>query len=513
MVSSIICLICCLLYFPELVNSLDCSSNSQDPTYEPFPQNVTPPAFHTLMEISLSHRNSTYFVDERFDAEKERGAFTLLTNEYDWETYYDKSMNEIDHLYSRFYIDDCKSYTWTQARYDRYRCRFPPNESSLKLIGDACSATVVLDLVYRNKTKNARYLGRKTVRNIPVQGWRICKNETAMDYWFSVNGWLHTSGNTSVPVVVEARPQNAADLKGGMIHSYSFLDFFFNDPEFEVQKDVWCRGAVDPPPLPKLPRRFDVDLEHVNSDSTRIWAAREYYDLDKHLYRVDSDGHPNRTTETGPGVDIRDMTTRKSTYFNRKTGRCQERNLASVQPTVMAGRHHCRIDAPFGKVALFEDPEARPMYQGKGVARGIKCDVWRQTRVNWPGNVNKAKTIWRWYFTQKTLLENEEPQPVPVRLEIEGNITINATVDIEYEFNLNLYSFESRYPTSNAFSVSSVCPEEPTTQANSRLSSGAVAGVAIACIVLGLLIGALVVYLVYKRVALARMGPPPMKFP
>ena len=92
---------------------------------------------------------------------------------------------------------------------------------------------------------------------------------------FSVNGWLHTSGNTSVPVVVEARPQNAGDLTGGMIHSYSFLDFFFNDPEFEVQNNVWCRGAVNPPPLPKLPRRFDVDLEHVNSDdSTRIWAAR-----------------------------------------------------------------------------------------------------------------------------------------------------------------------------------------------------------------------------------------------
>lgn len=53
----------------------------------------------------------------------------------------------------------------------------------MKLIGDACNATVVLDLVYRNKTQNARYLGRKTVRNIPVQGWRICKNETAMDYW------------------------------------------------------------------------------------------------------------------------------------------------------------------------------------------------------------------------------------------------------------------------------------------------------------------------------------------
>lgn len=91
---------------------------------------------------------------------------------------------------------------------------------------------------------------------------------------FSVNGWSHTSGNTPAPVVVEARPQSAADLTGGIVHSYSFLDFFFIDPEFQPQREIWCRGAVNPPPLPKLPRRFDVNLEYVTSDSTRMWGKR-----------------------------------------------------------------------------------------------------------------------------------------------------------------------------------------------------------------------------------------------
>lgn len=91
---------------------------------------------------------------------------------------------------------------------------------------------------------------------------------------FSVNGWKHTSGNTPVPVVVEARPQSAADLTGGIIHSYSFLDFYFIDPDFKPQREIWCRGAVNPPPLPKLPRRFDVNLEYLNSNSTRIWGTR-----------------------------------------------------------------------------------------------------------------------------------------------------------------------------------------------------------------------------------------------
>ncbi len=83
----------------------------------------------------------------------------------------------------------------------------------------------------------------------------------------------------------------------------------------------------------------------------------------------------------------------------------------------MAGRYHYRIDTPFGKMALFEDQTAKPVYQGKSTARGIKCDVWRQTRVNWPAGDVTAKTIWRWYFTQKTLLENEEPQPVSYKFQ------------------------------------------------------------------------------------------------
>ena len=115
-------LICCLFFFLEFVSSLECSNNSQEADYEPFPRNVTPTEFHTRMEITLSHRNATYFVSEQYDAAKERGAFTLLAEEYDWETYYDKSENEIANLYLpisqdeeeklNLYINACKSFAW-----------------------------------------------------------------------------------------------------------------------------------------------------------------------------------------------------------------------------------------------------------------------------------------------------------------------------------------------------------------------------------------------------------------
>ena len=96
----------------ELGKALHCSSNSQDGNYEPFPRDVSvsPPEFHTRIEISLSHRNETYFVDERFDAKKQRGAFTLIAYQYDWETYWNKLENEIDNLYTL--DDDCLSYNW-----------------------------------------------------------------------------------------------------------------------------------------------------------------------------------------------------------------------------------------------------------------------------------------------------------------------------------------------------------------------------------------------------------------
>ena len=95
-----------------------------------------------------------------------------------------------------------------------------------------------------------------------------------ISFRFSVKGWSHTSGNASVPVLVEARPQSAVNLSGGIIHSYSFIDFFFDEPEFQAQREIWCRGAIRPPPLPKLPSRFDVNLERVTSESTRVWSVQ-----------------------------------------------------------------------------------------------------------------------------------------------------------------------------------------------------------------------------------------------
>ena len=102
---------------------------------------------------------------------------------------------------------------------------------------------------------------------------------------------------------------------------------------------------------------------------------------------------------------------------------------------------------------------------------------------------------------------------MPVKLEILGNITINATAHVEVETDINFYSFESRYPAVRAFDVSSLCQKEPSAAPEmSGLSSGAVAGLSIACILLGLLLGAVIVYFVFKKVVLARMGPMPKQF-
>ena len=102
---------------------------------------------------------------------------------------------------------------------------------------------------------------------------------------------------------------------------------------------------------------------------------------------------------------------------------------------------------------------------------------------------------------------------MPVKLEIRGNITINATAHVEMETDINFYSFESRYPAVRAFDVSSLCSQEPSAAPQkSGLSSGAVAGVSIACVLLGLLLGAVIVYFVFKKVVLARMGPVPKQF-
>ena len=92
------------------------------------------------------------------------------------------------------------------------------------------------------------------------------------------------------------------------------------------------------------------------------------------------------------------------------SGRCQKKKLQNPYP-VLKGSHRYMVYAPFGKLALFEDPEAKPLYQGRAFTRGINCDVWVQRRMNWPSG-NVTEMIWRWHFTEADWQANYETQPV-----------------------------------------------------------------------------------------------------
>lgn len=96
-------------------------------------------------------------------------------------------------------------------------------------------------------------------------------------------------------------------------------------------------------------------------------------------------------------------------------GQCGE--FQARDPSVIITRYNYRIDTPFGKPVLFEDPASKPVYRGRGVTRQIECDVWQQTRVNWPGNVT-GKQVWKWYFTRSNWIENKEPRPVRSKFQI-----------------------------------------------------------------------------------------------
>ena len=97
-----------LISLLKQASSLNCSSNKHHAHYEPFPKNVTPAQFHTRMEITLSNRNETAFVDEKYDAVNQRGYVTILAKNSSWEVHYDHSENEIDHVID----EDCWSYNW-----------------------------------------------------------------------------------------------------------------------------------------------------------------------------------------------------------------------------------------------------------------------------------------------------------------------------------------------------------------------------------------------------------------
>lgn len=77
----------------------------------------------------------------------------------------------------------------------------------------------------------------------------------------------------------------------------------------------YCRDAIS------IFHRFMPTMYKLRFLTLQCWnltllSQQEYYDLDKQLYRRDSD----RPRGLGPGVDIRDMTTKKGTFYSKKTG-------------------------------------------------------------------------------------------------------------------------------------------------------------------------------------------------
>ena len=98
-----------LIFLPELVNALDCSSNAGASRYESFPQRDYFSRFKTRIEIRLNNRDTTYFVTESFDARSEKGVVSMWAeNSSFWGVYYDRLTKEIDRVFEK----QCWSFEW-----------------------------------------------------------------------------------------------------------------------------------------------------------------------------------------------------------------------------------------------------------------------------------------------------------------------------------------------------------------------------------------------------------------
>lgn len=96
-----------LILLPELMSALNCSSNAGASGYEPFPKNGYYPLFSTRMEIRLT--SFTYFVEEWFDAEDEKGTVSMRSDDRTFRgVYYDKKSKEVDRVLG----NNCSSFEW-----------------------------------------------------------------------------------------------------------------------------------------------------------------------------------------------------------------------------------------------------------------------------------------------------------------------------------------------------------------------------------------------------------------
>ncbi|KAH9519428.1 hypothetical protein Btru_075503 [Bulinus truncatus] len=358
-------------------SSSSSSSSSFAGSAPPLPE--LPRQYSVRVEANIMQKQWTTEVVEHYDAVKHRASTLTTFNGTDTTAIFNFQNGE---KYVVFENGSCRT---ERIHYDVFGfSRF--GEMSMQTM-----ATV--NEVFRIGTGfNQTYVGKDTVRGIPVDHWTSCQEWTAvgawfqLDYYFSDPDYTTAAGRSQIPVraVVNGSARNTDSHVGSpqgshqFYHIYDFTSFrpgpFSDEGVFRIPRGVVCYDRVNTRPLPSLPLRFEMDVEVIASGSqSRQKQESIVYDSVHGVmqtsrvlpYRV---GPKNRMGSSLSVTTVEDFVNRIVFVINEKNNSCSVRKLKT----------------DFGqedlshRMSLFEAATGAKdyVYQGKTNVRDLLVDVW-----------------------------------------------------------------------------------------------------------------------------------------
>lgn len=320
----------------------------------------------------------------------------------------------------------------------------------------------LVDALNYGKGTSLMYIKSDILRGEKVQIWKACVYDQALQatfdvsWYFSAEGWRTSSGTRAVPVRMHLVGKTV-DKKGNVKRHERIYDYSEFNPKapdykvFELHSGSFCKGIKEKKKIPETPMCFSYGMESVSMGAGGNIRSDLYiyYDAEKKLFRMDyvepEEGAPGYNK--GPLTQIHDFNSGVAYLVYKNRGSCDMFPIDQIgEDTVSLNSGKVRMKT---SKEFFGFNKKNFIYEGERNVRGIDCDVWIDTRNDWPQK-NSSQSIWEWSFSSDEVLANSEANTessFPVSLEITQPKT---------EINLlhNIYGVEEDFQNYDKFDIS-----------------------------------------------------------
>ena len=258
-------------------------SNYTDKSNPPLPD--FPRQFSFTIEAVLGSRNSTLIVSEYFDDIGNRGRVNTRFNGTDLIVILDYNLQEVFSIPDLQTGGECTVFDPTNSVFVNRSFGIEDRNGTLHIGSPVRFIESIRD------ESAIRFMEDTVVRGIPVRRWQACtslpNNSYTVDYYFTPRTYSYNGESNNfdddddllpIQFVLTARRINGSDVLNysNVYNFYNFKsgpDSVPNDV-FAVPNGLRCKGRIEGPPVPEIPKFFTLYAEAVGDYANRLDTFR-----------------------------------------------------------------------------------------------------------------------------------------------------------------------------------------------------------------------------------------------